>query len=90
MPAIPMILRLFCVCKNPPANAGDIGSISDPGGSHMPQSSWARVPTTVSSGPGIILGTLWSLDPCLFRGEQLSLSGMPPTPLLSDKLLSHL
>ena len=27
------------VVKNPPANAGDMGSIPDPGRSHMPQSS---------------------------------------------------
>ena len=27
--------------KNPPANAGDTGSIPDPGRSHMPWSNWA-------------------------------------------------
>ena len=27
------------VDKNPPANVGDMGSIPDPGKSHMPQSS---------------------------------------------------
>ena len=27
------------VVKNPPANAGDMGSIPGPGGSHMPQSN---------------------------------------------------
>ena len=27
------------VVKNPPANAGDTGSISVPGGSHMPRSN---------------------------------------------------
>ena len=32
------------VVKNPPANAGDMGSSPGPGGSHMPQSSWARAP----------------------------------------------
>ena len=26
--------------KNPPANAGDVGLIPAPGGSHMPQSNW--------------------------------------------------
>ena len=30
--------------KNPPANAGDMGSISGPGRSHMPQSSEAHAP----------------------------------------------
>ena len=30
--------------KNPPANAGDMGSSPGPGRSHMPQSNEARVP----------------------------------------------
>ena len=30
--------------KNPPANAGDTGSIPGPGRSHMPQSNEARAP----------------------------------------------
>ena len=30
--------------ESPPANAGDTGSGPGPGGSHMPQSNWARVP----------------------------------------------
>ena len=29
------------VVKNLPANAGDMGSISDPGRSHMPRINWA-------------------------------------------------
>ena len=32
------------VVKSPPANAGDTGSSSGPGGSHMLQSNWARMP----------------------------------------------
>ena len=32
------------VDKNLPANAGDMGSISGKGRSHMPQSGWPRVP----------------------------------------------
>ena len=32
------------VVKNPPANAGDMGSSPGPGGSHMPRSNWARAP----------------------------------------------
>ena len=31
------------VGKNPPANAGDTGSIPGPGGSHVPWSNWSRV-----------------------------------------------
>ena len=36
------------VVENPSANAGDTGSIPGPGGSRMPQSSWARVPQLLS------------------------------------------
>ena len=32
------------VVKNPPANAGDMGSIPGPERSHMPWSSWACAP----------------------------------------------
>ena len=31
--------------KNPPANAGDTGSIPDPGRSHVPQHNWAHATT---------------------------------------------
>ena len=34
--------------KNPPADAGDTGSSSGPGRSHMPRSSYARVPQLLS------------------------------------------
>ena len=36
------------VVKNPPANAGDTGSIPGPGRSHMPRSNWARAPQLLS------------------------------------------
>ena len=36
------------VVKNPPANAGDTGSIPGPERSHMPQSNQARVPQLLS------------------------------------------
>ena len=36
------------VVKNPPANAGDTGSIPGPGRSHMPQSNKAHVPQLLS------------------------------------------
>ena len=36
--------------KNPPDNAGDMGSIPDPGRSQRPQSSQACVPQLVSLG----------------------------------------
>ena len=36
------------VVKNPPANAGDLGSSPGPGRSHMPQSNEAHVPQLLS------------------------------------------
>ena len=36
------------VVKNPPANAGDTGSIPVPGRSHVPWSNQARVPQLLS------------------------------------------
>ena len=36
------------VVENLPANAGDTGSISGPGRSHMPQSNYAREPQLLS------------------------------------------
>ena len=36
------------VVKNPPANTGDMGSIPDPGRSHMPRSNEAHVPRLLS------------------------------------------
>ena len=32
------------VVESPPADAGDMGLCPGPGGSHMPQSGWAREP----------------------------------------------
>ena len=37
------------VVKNPPANAGDTGSIPGLGRSHMPRSNWARAPQLLSA-----------------------------------------
>ena len=36
------------VVKNPPANAGNMGSIPGPGRSHMPRSNEARAPQLLS------------------------------------------
>ena len=36
------------VVKNPPANAGDMGSSPGPGRSHMPRSNKARAPQLLS------------------------------------------
>ena len=45
--------------RNLPANAGDAGWSPGPGGSHMPRSSWVRVPRLLSlrsraSGPQLL------------------------------------
>ena len=45
--------------KNPPANAGDTGSIPGPGGSHMPRSNWADV-EQLSSWATTAEPVLWS------------------------------
>ena len=34
--------------KNPPASVGDVGSIPDPGRSHVPRSTWAGAPQLLS------------------------------------------
>ena len=39
---------LVAVVENLPANAGDTGSSPGLGGSHMPQSAWAREPQLLS------------------------------------------
>ena len=39
------------VVKNPPANAGDVGLIPDPGRPHKPQSNWAQAPKLLSLCP---------------------------------------
>ena len=38
--------------ESPPANAGDVGSSPGPGRSHMPRSSWARLPQLLSLRSG--------------------------------------
>ena len=40
------------VVGSPPASAGDTGSSPGPGGSHMPQSNWARAPQLLSLRSG--------------------------------------
>ena len=59
-----------------PANAGDTGSSPGPGGSHMPQSKWAREPQLLSL-------RVWSL--CSATGEAAMKSG-PYSPQLERAL----
>ena len=55
------------VVENLPANAGDTGSSSGLGGSHMPRSSWAR-------GPRLLSLRVWSL--CSATGEAAVVRGL--------------
>ena len=55
------------VVENLPANAGDTGSSPGLGGSHMPQSNWAREPQLLSL-------RVWSL--CSATGEAATVRGL--------------
>ena len=66
------------VVESPPANAGDTGSVPGPGRSHMPRSSWARVPQLLSlrsraREPRLLSPLAWS--PCSVMGEATTLRG---------------
>ncbi|KAJ8784724.1 hypothetical protein J1605_008075 [Eschrichtius robustus] len=54
------------VVKNPPANAGDMGSSPGLGRLHMPRSNWAREPQLLSSH-----ATTTEARDVLFEGERL-------------------
>ena len=68
------------VVKNPPANAGDMGSCPGPGRSHMPRSGWAREPQLLSL-------RVWSL--CSATGEAATVRG-PHTAMKSGPRLPQL
>ena len=62
--------------KNPPANAGDTGSVPGLGRFHMPRSNEASAPQLLSPGPGA--QELQLLSPCVLepvlckkRGHQM-------------------
>ena len=66
--------------ENLPANAGDTGSIPGLGGSHMPQSNWAREPQLLSL-------CIWSL--CPSTGEAPTVKD-PHTAMKSSPRLPQL
>ena len=68
------------VVESLPANAGDTGSSPGLGGSHMPQSSWAREPQLLSL-------RVWSL--CSATGEAAMVGG-PRTAMKSGPNLPQL
>ena len=70
--------------ENPPANAGDMGSSPGLGGSHMPQSSWAREPQLLSL-------RAWSLcsatrEAAMVRGPHTAMKSGPRSPQLEKAL----
>ena len=68
------------VVENLPANAGDTGSSSGVGRSHMPRSNWAREPQLLSL-------SVWSL--CSATGEATTVRG-PRTAMRSGPRLPQL
>ena len=68
------------VVENLPANAGDTGSSPGLGGSHMPQSNWAREPQLLSL-------RVWNLGSA--TGEAVTVRG-PCTAMKSGPRLPQL
>ena len=67
-----------------PANAGDTGSSPGLGGSHMPQSSWAREPQLLSL-------RVWSLcsatrEATIVRGPHTAMKSGPRLPQVEEAL----
>ena len=72
------------VVENLPANAGDTGSSPGLGGSHMPQSNWARAPQLLSL-------RVWSLcsatrEAATVRGPRTAMKSGPHLPQLEKAL----
>ena len=72
------------VVKNPPANAGDMGSCPGPGRSHMPRSGYAREPQLLSL-------RVWSLcsatgEAATVRGPRTAMKSGPHSPQLEKAL----
>ena len=72
------------VVESLPASAGDMGSSPGLGGSHMPQSSWAREPQLLSL-------RVWSLcsatrEAAIVRGPRTAMKSGPRLPQLEKAL----
>ena len=72
------------VVKNPPANAGDMGSSPGPGRSHMPRSGRAHEPQLLSL-------RVWSLcsatrEATIVRGPRTAMKSGPHLPQLEKAL----
>ena len=62
--------------KNPPANAGDMGSSPGPGGSHMPRSNYARAPQLLNlcsraREPQLLSPCVTTTEACVPRARAL-------------------
>ena len=73
------------VVKNPPANAGDTGSIPGPGGSHMPWSSSAPVPQLLSPRAAAV-EALMPKSLCSAAGEASSMKSPHATTRVAPTL----
>ena len=72
------------VVESLPADAGDTGSSSGLGGSHMPRSNWAREPQLLSL-------RVWSLcsatrEATIVRGPRTAMKSGPRSPQLEKAL----
>ena len=72
------------VVQGLPANAGDVGSSPGLGGSHVPQSDWAREPQLLSL-------RVWSLcsatrEAAIVRGPRTAMKSGPRSPQLEKAL----
>ena len=72
------------VAENLPANAGDTGSSPGLGRSHMPQSSYAREPQSLS----LSVWSLWSAtrEAAIVRGPRTTMKSGPRLPQLKKAL----
>ena len=68
------------VVENLPANIGDTGSSPGLGGSHMPQSSWAREPQLMSLRVESLCSA--TREAAIMRGPRTAMKSGPHSPQL--------
>ena len=70
--------------ENLPANAGDAGSSSGLGRSHMPWSNWAREPQLLSLSVWSLFST--TTEAAIVRGLRTAMKSGPRSPQLEKSL----
>ena len=70
--------------ENLPANAGDAGLSPGLGGSHMPQSSWAREPQLMSLRVESLCSA--TREAAIVRGPRTAMKSGPRSPQLEKAL----